>query len=435
MRRFLLQTLVFVVCVTLALVLFILPFATFLGMAFLSDSVLVVSLIALFVFTCVGMPGMYWLSGRISKKRPRVAASVVLAILFLLTSISVYILLFQPLPGIDISMPYEPDGYWDLETGSRIAYRYTPAQGLRKPIPVIRLHGGYALPEVYRGQEGQPTVHPLNQLAEGGFDVYYYDQVGCGNSSRLENPQEYSVGRHVQDLEAIRKQLGSDKIIIVGLSSGSMLATQYAAAHPDRIAAIVFESPGWIWSGLRFKSEEVEAISTKHPEWKIPQETVSRGQRLSLTPRILFGTLILQINKNIASRIVSDKELSEFMGLMFRLYGKARCFYEPAKFPTQVPFGVGGYSWFMTDDSYKSAPDPRPILATITSPVLVIRGIHEWLPKRIAQDYVDTFPSAEFKELQDCGHLLCRERPEAYYRVVEEFVLRVSGESYLKYSN
>ncbi len=135
-----------------------------------------------------------------------------------------------------------------------------------------------------------------------------------------------------------------------------------------------------------------------------------------------------QQEKKLAWKLVSDKELSEFMGLWFDMQGNANCYYKPAKFPRQVSSGVGGYSFMMTQMSYKTAPDPRPVLAANTNPVLVIRGNYEWLPKRIAQEYVDAFPNGQFREMQNCGHLLYIEKPEEYYRVVEEFLSRVSSE-------
>ncbi len=428
MKRILLKTLLFVVCVVLGLILFILPFGSFIGMAFLTNSILVTSLASVFVFGVLGIPGMYWLSGRITKKRRKAAASVLLSIHIILTAVAVYALFFQPLPGIDISMPVEPDGYWDLETGSQIAYRHIAAQGKRKPTPVIRLHGGWAIPEVCLDRGGNVKPHPLDRLAAFGFDVYHYDQVGCGNSSRLDNLRDYTVERHIKDLEAIRKELGSDKIIIVGLSWGSMLAAQYAAVHPNRIAAIVFESPGEIWSGSYLTEQEWEEISGKRPEWKTPEEYTNRLPRL-ISPRLVLGLIIYGINKELASSLISDKESSELWALVYKLHGNAICFYEPTKFPTHVLYGVGWYAGEMTEASHKTVSDPRPTLSTIRSPILVIRGNYECYPKLIAQEYVDAFPNAEMKELQNCGHLLCKERPEEYYRVVEEFLLRVNGES------
>ncbi|MGW0201825.1 alpha/beta fold hydrolase [Nonomuraea sp. NPDC003201] len=45
-------------------------------------------------------------------------------------------------------------------------------------------------------------------------------------------------------LEAIRRTIGADRIVIVGQSWGGSLAAQYVAAHPDRVAKVSSPRPG-----------------------------------------------------------------------------------------------------------------------------------------------------------------------------------------------
>jgi proline iminopeptidase len=48
----------------------------------------------------------------------------------------------------------------------------------------------------------------LQRLADTGFDVYLYDQVGVGRSTRLADPTEYTIEHAVADLEAFRQAIG-----------------------------------------------------------------------------------------------------------------------------------------------------------------------------------------------------------------------------------
>lgn len=109
---------------------------------------------------------------------------------------------------------------------------------------MIWLHGGPGYPAGMPGYGGAPGIPPLNALTQEGFDVYYYDQLGGGLSTRLDNPSEYTVDRHVADLEAIRKEIGAEKVMLIGLSWGGVLAENYMLAHPGRVEKVVFESPG-----------------------------------------------------------------------------------------------------------------------------------------------------------------------------------------------
>src|SRR5690606_33249651 len=84
-------------------------------------------------------------------------------------------------------------------------------------------------------------------LATAGFDVYNYHQVGAGLSSRLD-ADDYTVSRHVADLEAIRIELKADHLILIGASWGGQLIAEYMAAYPERVERAVVSSPGSIWA-------------------------------------------------------------------------------------------------------------------------------------------------------------------------------------------
>ena len=49
-------------------------------------------------------------------------------------------------------------------------------------------------------------------------DVYVYDRIGTGASSRLADPTGYTTARTVQDLEAVRAQTGAPQVVLMGHS-------------------------------------------------------------------------------------------------------------------------------------------------------------------------------------------------------------------------
>jgi len=123
---------------------------------------------------------------------------------------------------------------WALPTGSRIAYVRRPAVGRPRPTPVVFLHGGPGIADMV----GDAAY--FGQLTADGYDVWVYDQVGSGRSSRLADPRGYTIPREVADLEAIRGRIGADRMVLVGHSWGG----QVAAAYPEHVAKVVFSSPG-----------------------------------------------------------------------------------------------------------------------------------------------------------------------------------------------
>jgi proline iminopeptidase len=104
------------------------------------------------------------------------------------------------------------------------------------PTPVIYLHGGPGVSEM------PEAVRFFSQLARDGFDVYVYDQIGVERSARLGDPTRYTVERNVADLEAVREQIGAERVILIGHSWGAQLAAAYLAGHQEHIAKVVFHT-------------------------------------------------------------------------------------------------------------------------------------------------------------------------------------------------
>ena len=71
--------------------------------------------------------------------------------------------------------------YWELNTGSRIAYTFIKAKGEKKPYPILFLQGGPGGPVDNR------NIKTLSSLSNAGYNIYLYDQIGCGYSDRLNN--------------------------------------------------------------------------------------------------------------------------------------------------------------------------------------------------------------------------------------------------------
>jgi len=111
--------------------------------------------------------------------------------------------------------PGEGRRFWELPTGSRTAYVHVPAEGRAREAPIIFLHGGPGVPDM----EGDARY--FGRLASDGFDVYVYDQVGRGRSSRLADPRGYTMERDVSDLEAIREEIGAERTVLIGHSYGA----------------------------------------------------------------------------------------------------------------------------------------------------------------------------------------------------------------------
>jgi proline iminopeptidase len=74
-------------------------------------------------------------------------------------------------------------------------------------------------------------------LARLGLLAVTYDARGIGASSPPNNAR-YTLSAHVEDLEALRRALGAQRIALVGHSFGGLVAAAYAVAHPGHLFAL-----------------------------------------------------------------------------------------------------------------------------------------------------------------------------------------------------
>jgi proline iminopeptidase len=100
----------------------------------------------------------------------------------------------------------------------------------RARTTVVTLSGGPGLSSEY--------MRPFEQmLASGRVRVVTWDQRGTGHSTKPADG-DYSIASYVADLEAVRRSLGTARIVLLGHSWGGLFASAYTAAHPDRVKAL-----------------------------------------------------------------------------------------------------------------------------------------------------------------------------------------------------
>ncbi|MEV0583376.1 alpha/beta hydrolase [Nonomuraea sp. NPDC050310] len=112
--------------------------------------------------------------------------------------------------------------------GVTLAYR---ALGAADAPPMVLLHGRCANRNDWNG-----IVRDLAAT----YRVYTLDLRGHGESSR---PGAYALPEMAEDVRAFLDALGIERAVVVGHSLGGMVAYHLAAAHPERVSALVMEDP------------------------------------------------------------------------------------------------------------------------------------------------------------------------------------------------
>ncbi|MEU8611581.1 alpha/beta hydrolase [Actinoplanes sp. NPDC048791] len=294
---------------------------------------------------------------------------------------------FTPLPG----SPAEQ--YWDLPTGSRIAYVRT-AGTVTHAEPVLLVHGGPGAPASNSDGFAQ-------RLAAAGFAVYNYQQAGAGRSSRLD-PSDYTVARHVADLDAIRQQLGAPKTVLIGSSWGGQLIAHYLAVHPDNVAKVVVASPGAM-------SSDSFSDGSLTPDGKSDQ-----SRQLAAHTRFAATFFLGQVGGLPAARTLMSDHTADGLYQQFvrSLTMSSGCPDAAAvERPVDATAGYGLWVNIATSASASKAADPRPALRRNPTPVLVLRAECDYLRWEVTREYRDTFPRATMLTINGAGHSVLADRP------------------------
>lgn len=74
--------------------------------------------------------------------------------------------------------------------------------------------------------------------------------------------------RAVADLDAFREAIRAPRLYLLGHSWGAMLGAAYLALHPDRVAKVVFASPGPMVGGASDVNDLLGRLGPD-PRWTV----------------------------------------------------------------------------------------------------------------------------------------------------------------------
>ncbi|BBY84422.1 alpha/beta hydrolase [Mycolicibacterium tokaiense] len=136
-------------------------------------------------------------------------------------------------------------------------------RSIRRPVTP----GSAAQFDLYYVRSGEPSAHPLliipggpgmasvqlykglrRRAADRGLDVIMVEHRGIGLSRHDDEgadlpPEAITVRQVVEDIAAVLDDAGVEKAVVYGTSYGSYLAAGLGVSHPDRIEAMVLDSP------------------------------------------------------------------------------------------------------------------------------------------------------------------------------------------------
>jgi len=123
-------------------------------------------------------------------------------------------------------------GYGEFQSnGLKLTYEM---QGIGDEV-VIVVHGGAGLPHEYF----HPMLYNLSRYAKLVFFDRRADMLSTGSNQRMA-----SVDELADDVDALRKTLGFERVTLLAHSFGVTIALNYALRHPDNVKRLILVSAG-----------------------------------------------------------------------------------------------------------------------------------------------------------------------------------------------
>jgi pimeloyl-ACP methyl ester carboxylesterase len=152
----------------------------------------------------------------------------------------------------------------------QMAYMDVAPRGAANGKTAVLLHG-----KNFCGATWEQTI---TELSKAGYRVVAPDQIGFCASTKPEHYQ-YTFQQLAANTDGLLKHIGVKQAILVGHSTGGMLATRYALTYPDAVARLVLVNPIGLedWKALGVPSQSVDQWYAR--ELKLSADSVRAYER------------------------------------------------------------------------------------------------------------------------------------------------------------
>lgn len=261
-------------------------------------------------------------------------------------------------------------------------------------LPLITLHGGPG-----------STHFGLEPLRAIGADrpVVFYDQLGCGNSDRPDDPQLWKIDRFVEELLQLLKSLGFQQFHLLGHSWGTMLALDYYLSHPMGVTSLILSSPClsvplWLADCNKYRKELPVQIQEKL-EYHEKNGSTDSEEYLNATKE--FNKRHVLRLETVPTPVLKGRENR----------GK------------QVYKTMWGDNEFFMNGNLKDY-DRTQRLASVTIPSLYSCGRFDEASPDTVKTYADLTANSQFHVYENSAHMPHWEDTVEYLSTISDFLVR-----------
>lgn len=265
----------------------------------------------------------------------------------------------------------------------------------------IRLHyeeSGEGMPLIFVHEFAGDHRSYEAQLRHFGrrYRAVAFNARGYPPSDVPEAVSAYAQARAADDILAILDHLGAPKAHVAGISMGAFATLHFGLRHPDRALSLCLGGCGY--------GAEPERQALFRAEADATAEMLRRDGMAAFAERYAVGPTRVQFEtKDPRGHAEFKRMLAEHSAL-----GSAN---------TQAGVQKGRPSLYdLTDE-----------LGRMTVPTLIVAGDEDWPCLAPSLMLKRVIPSAALAMLPNTGHALSVEEPDAYNRLLDDFLAQVES--------
>jgi len=218
---------------------------------------------------------------------------------------------------------------------------------------------------------------PILPYLPDGLRLIRFDKRGHGLSACP--PAPYSMGTLIRDVESLLDHLQVRDCLFVGLSIGGMIAQGLAAKRLDLVRALVLSN-----TGAKIGTRQI---------WEDRIAAVKSGGIEALADTVM--------ERWFSAKFRATPDLALWRNMLVR---------QPADGYAGCSAAIAGTDFYTTT-------------AALRLPTLGIAGTEDGsTPSDLVKETIDLIPGSQFHLIRGAGHLPCVEQPEAYARVLTDFM-------------
>ncbi|MGD9933519.1 MAG: alpha/beta fold hydrolase [Dehalococcoidia bacterium] len=262
----------------------------------------------------------------------------------------------------------------EFETNDGVAMWFEE-RGPADAPPVVMLHGFTSSHRMWQAQ---------TKALEDGYRLVVPDLRGHGRSGAPDDIETYSIERYCADVRELLDHLGIEICALVGCSFGGMIALQFAATWPERLACLVVSdaSPAYERADYDDRFRAREAAMRANETFAAERGMVGLGKRIAA---------------NVDDPFLADGLRRRYSAMpLTGFLGAAR--------------------------TRRERPDVTPLLRErLTMPVLLCDGDED--PVFCALEVMAReLPEARVTVFEGAGHGLPSQRPDAFTAMLQGFL-------------